>query len=424
MYELSTLDNGLRVLSVTMPYLQSASVGFFMAVGSRYESDALAGASHFVEHMLFKGTALRPTAWDIAEAIEGKGGVFNASTGPETTLFWAKVATANLLEALDVLSDMLLNATFDEQEMEKERDVIAEEINYSLTMPASLAQIRVNELQWPEHPLGRDVAGTPQSVADISRQALLAFQADHYRPGETILTVAGPVTHQELLTMVESTLADWEPGPRMLYDPAPSPNGQNDPRILVETKDSEQVQIGMSFAGMSRQDPSRFALRLLNILLGEGMRSRLFQEVRERLGLAYNVGSYVTTMQDTGTVGAYAGVAANRTEQALHAILAQFDRMRQELVAEDELQAAREFIRGRLALSLEDPFTLASWYARQELLEPEVLEPEEALTRIDAVRAEDIQCMAQTMFRPDRLNLAMVAPFSDNGDRFRQAVNF
>ena len=424
MYRLSTLDNGLRVLPVTMPYLQSVSVGFFMGVGSRYESDALAGASHFVEHMLFKGTERRPTAWDIAEAIEGKGGVFNASTGLETTLYWAKVATAHLPDALDVLSDMLLNATFDPAEMEKERDVIAEEINYSLTMPASLAQMRANELQWPEHPLGRDVAGTPQSVATISRQALLAFRSDHYRPGDTILSVAGPVTHEDLLDLVESNLAGWEPGPRMHYTPAPSPNGQNDPRILVETKDSDQVQISMSFAGMSRQDPNRFALRLLNILLGEGMRSRLFQEVRERLGLAYNVGSYVTTMQDTGTVGAYAGVAEDRTEEALQAILAQFDLMRQELVAEDELQAARQFIRGRLALSLEDPFTLASWYARQELLEPEVLEPEEALTRIDSVQAEHIRNMAQAMFRPDRLNLAIVAPFSDNGDRFRQTVNF
>ena len=157
----------------------------------------------------------RPTARDIAESIEGKGGVFNASTGLETTLYWAKVATAHLPEALDVLSDMLLNATFDAEEMEKERAVIAEEINYSLTMPASLAQMRANELQWPGHPLGRDVAGTQQSVAEISRQALLDFRAAHYRPGETILSVAGPVSHEELLSLVESNLAGWEPGPQM-----------------------------------------------------------------------------------------------------------------------------------------------------------------------------------------------------------------
>jgi len=191
MYELSTLDNGLRVLTVTMPYLQSVSMGLLVGVGSRYEDEAQAGASHFIEHMLFKGTPRRPSARHIAEAIEGKGGVFNASTGVETTLYWAKVAAPQ----------------------EKERTVIAEEINYALDAPYSLAHILVNQMQWPDHPLGRDVAGTQESVASLGRDTLLDYLSTHYRPGRSILSVAGPTPHKEILALVDFYLGGWEPGP-------------------------------------------------------------------------------------------------------------------------------------------------------------------------------------------------------------------
>jgi len=247
MYELTTLDNGLRILTVPMPHLQSVSLGFFLAVGSRYESEAVAGASHFIEHMLFKGTARWPTASDIAEAIEGKGGLFNASTGLELTLYWAKVAAAHLPQALDVLSDMLLHATFDPAEMEKERAVIVEEINYSLDAPDSLAQILVSQLQWPDHPLGRDVAGTRQSVSGLSRDALLAYLADHYRPNRTIVGLAGRVTHQQAVALINSCLADWEPGPGSPCEPAPS--DRRGPRLHVEFKTTEQAHPPFSFAG-------------------------------------------------------------------------------------------------------------------------------------------------------------------------------
>ncbi len=420
MYELTTLDNGLRILTVPMPHLQSVSLGFFLAVGSRYESEAVAGASHFIEHMLFKGTARWPTARDIAEAIEGKGGLFNASTGLELTLYWAKVAAAHLPQALEVLSDMLLRATFDPAEMEKERAVIVEEINYSLDAPDSLAQILVSQLQWPDHPLGRDVAGTRQSVSGLSRDALLAYLADHYRPNRTIVGLAGRVTHQQAVALINSCLADWEPGPTTPCEPAPS--DRRGPRLHVEFKTTEQAHLHFSFAGPSRCDPDQYGARLLNVILGEGMSSRLFQEVRERLGLAYDIESYVSTLQDAGTIGVYAGVSTAQAEPAIRAILGELDRLRQDPVSPDELEKAREFIRGRLALSLEDSFTVASWYAQQELLGPEVLGPEEVIARFEAIQATDIQRLAQTIFRPERLNLAVVGPFADNGDRFRRAV--
>jgi predicted Zn-dependent peptidase len=422
MYELATLSNNLRVLTVTLPHVQSVSLGLFLGVGSRYESEALAGASHFIEHMLFKGTARRPTARAIAEAIEGKGGIFNASTGLETTLYWAKVAAAHLPEALDVLSDMLLHAAFEASEMEKERAVISEEINYSLDSPESLAQILVSELQWPNHPLGRDVAGTRQSVARLSRDMLLDYRAGHFRPGETILGLAGRVTSEEAAALAESYLAEWEPGPPATFEPAPP--DRHGPQVDTRFKMTEQTHLCFSFAGLSRSNPDRFALRLLNVILGEGMQSRLFQEIRETLGLAYTVDSYASAMQDTGAIGVYAGVGANRTEEAIHAILGQLDRLRQEPIPEDELQKAKEFVTGRQALSMEDSFTVAAWYARQQLLSPEVLSPEDVVAYFEAVQASDIQRLAQAIFQTERLNLAIVGPFSENGDHFRQMVHF
>jgi predicted Zn-dependent peptidase len=424
MYELSALDNGLRILTVTMPHLKSVSLGFFVGVGSRYECETMSGASHFIEHMLFKGTDRRPTAHEIAESIEGKGGMFNASTSLEATLYWAKVAQAHLPETMDVLSDMLLHATFDQNEIDKERSVIGEEISFSMESPESLAQLRVNDMMWPNHPLGRDVAGTTASVAGLSRDDLLGFLSDHYRPGSTILGVAGNIGHETVVDLAEEHLGHWQPGPAMTYEPAPPPPKLDGPNVHTEFKETEQAQLSLSFSGMSREDPDRYALRVLNIILGEGMRSRLFQEIRERLGLAYLVGSYVTALQDTGAVGAYAGVAADRTEDAVRAILNQMDLMRWELVPDKELKSAREFIRGRTALSMEDPFALAAWYARQELLEAEVVDPETALGLIDSVEAEDVQRVARMLFSPDRLHLAVVGPFSENGNALRRAAAF
>jgi predicted Zn-dependent peptidase len=420
MHELTTLDNGLRVLTVTLPHVQSVSLGFFLAVGSRYESAEVSGISHFAEHMLFKGTERWPTARDIAEAIEGRGGLVNASTGLETTLYWAKVASAHTAEAMDVLADMLLRATFAPVEMEKERSVIVEEINYALDTPDSLVQILVANLQWPGHALGRDVAGSRDTVNAISRDSLHSYVRSHYMPGTTILGLGGHITHDEAVALARDALGDWRNGPPAVWDPAPLTH--NGASVQIEHRDTEQAHLAFSFAGLSRRDPDRFVLRLLNTILGEGMRSRLFQEVRERLGLAYTVDSFTTTLQDTGALGIYAGVAVERTTEAVRAILDELDRMRQEPVPEDEIAKAKEFVRGRLALSLEDSFAQAAWYTRQELLGPEVLEPEEVVAYTEAVQPADIQRVAGFVFQQNRLNLAVVGPFARNGDEIRRAA--
>jgi predicted Zn-dependent peptidase len=422
MHESSRLSNGLQVLTVTMPHVQSATIGIFTRVGSRFESDTHAGASHFIEHMLFKGTPRRPTPREIAEAIEGRGGVFNASTGLEATLYWAKVAATYVPEALDVISEMILHSKFDPEDIETERGVIAEEIKYALDAPDSLVQLRVAELQWPEHPLGRDIAGSIQSVDGLSREALLDYMAAHYHPGDTVLALAGLVEHSQSLAWAKEYLSEWEPGPPATYEPAPS--NHDGPRLHLEARDTEQVHLSFSFTGLSRADPDRFVLRLLNVILGEGMRSRLFQEIRERLGLAYSIDSYVSTLLDCGSIGIYAGVATASAEKAITAILDQLDRFRQELVPTDELNKAREFTKGRLALALEDSFSVASWYARQEILGPEVLAPEDVLAHLDAIRPTDIQRLAQDLLQEEQLNLAAVGPFAGGRDRLSQVAHF
>jgi predicted Zn-dependent peptidase len=421
MYELTTLSNGLRVLTVTLPHVQSVALGFFLGVGSRYESDALAGASHFVEHMLFKGTHRRPSARDIAEAIEGRGGVFDATTGLESTLYWAKVAAPHLPEALDVLSDMLLHATFDADDVEKERAVIIEELKYVRETPDSLAQMLANQLQWPQHPLGRDVAGTRQSVGSLDRRALLGFRTCYYHPGSTVLAMAGQVDHGEAVALSERHLAGWRRGSAASFEPAPT--NSYGPKFRVHTKDSEQVHLSFSFEGLARDDPDRFALRLLNVILGEGMRSRLFQEVRERLGLAYSVDSYLSTFRDSGALGIYGGVAVESVSEAIEAIVQQLDTLRQEPVSHEELEKACGFTTGRLALALENSFAVASWYAHQVLFGSEVLEPNQVIAHYESVQTQDIQRLARHLFQADRLNLAAVGPLSGDEAPLHSAVH-
>jgi len=421
MYELTTLENGLRVLTVSVPYVQSVSMGFFLRVGSRCESDALCGASHFIEHMFFKGTKRRPTARDVADTIEGRGGILNGSTGVESTLLWAKVAAAHVPEAMDLLSDMLLNSTFDPHELEKERAVIIEEVRYEVDTPDSLVEILASRLQWPDHPLGREIAGSAETIGSVSREALLQYRQEHYLPGLAVLAVAGQVRHSKAVGLARSLLSDWRPGPSPACAPAPADS--NGPRLHVQYKDTEQSHIGLSFTGLHRGHPDRHVLGLLTVILGGGMRARLFQQVRETLGLAYSIDCYTDQFEDTGSVGIYAGVAPESARLAVQAILGELDRLRQEAVPEDELQKAKDFSRGRLALALEDPTALASWYARQELLGPDVLDPGKVMAGDDKVRARDIQRLAQALFRPERLSLAVVGPERDD-DQFYRAAHF
>jgi len=407
----TSLDNGLRVLTFTMPHTRAVSVSFFVGTGARYETEEVAGVSHFVEHMLFKGTTRRPTARHISEAIEGIGGYSNAYTDQETTTYWAKVAAPHFTEAADVLIDMLRCSTFDPAEIEKERRIIAEEINMTIDMPDQWVGILLGQVVWPDHPLGRDVAGTHETVAGITRDKLLEHMEHHYLPGRTVVSVAGNVTYQEVAETITERLREWPSAPAAGYLPAP--DGASSPRWLVEDRPTEQGHLCLAVPGLPRAHPDRFVLGLLNAVLGEGMSSRLFLEVREAQGLAYAVDSSPSMLDETGLLVVYAGVDPERAPQAIRAVLGELDRLRQEPVPEAELNKAREYVKGRLVLGLEDSGAVSAWYGRQALLLDQILTPDDVIAAYDAVAAADVQRLAQTLFTGGQLYLAAVGPFGD-----------
>ena len=419
MYQRTVLNNGLRILTSTMPHTHSVSIVFFIGVGSRYESDEQSGASHFIEHVLFKGTAKRPTASEIAIAIEQIGGLFNASVGQEESTYWVKVTQPHLDIAIDVLVDMLRHAKFDQSEIDKERGVIIKEINLTLDTPDDLVQLLNNQLVWPNHPLGRDVAGTKESIASLDRDRLLAYMNNHYLPNNTVVSIAGNVEHEAVVNQIAASLGDWARAEVASYQPAE--DGQSEPRVRVHDKDTRQAYLCLSVPGLPRDHPDCFNLRLLNAVLGEGMGSRLFTCIRERRDLAYSVNSYISALYDTGVVGVYAGVAPEHIETATKAILEEWDKLRQEEIPPQELARAKDFIKGQLLFLMEDSLSVAIWFGSQEILFSEILTYEEAMEAIEAITAADIQRVAQKLFSEEKLNLAVVGPF-ENEDGFRELL--
>lgn len=419
-YNSTTLDNGLRVLTCAMPHTYSVGVGFYMSVGSRYEQPATAGGAHFVEHMLFKGTQRRPAPEAIALEIEGRGGLFNASTGQEMTVIWAKMQQTHLSLALDVLSDMLRHSLLAADEVEKERRVILEEISSSQDIPEELASLALHELTWPGHPLGWDVAGTPESVRGLQHEGLAQFLLHHYGPHNTVISVAGDVAHDQVVELAGQLLGDWpaNTAPSFLAAPADSAG----PRVALINKKIEQTHLALHLPGLARDDADRFALGLVNVILGEGMSSRLFVEIRERLGLAYAVDSYVSHLADTGVTGVYAAVAPERALEALSAILAQLQRLRTEPVDAKTLHSAKEYIKGRLLLGLEDTMAVSGWFGRQEALAGEKLTVEQIIERVARVEAEELMAVAQRLFQAGRGRLAVVGPHKRRDEARFQAL--
>ncbi len=420
MYKEFTLNNGLRLLMVPVSGFQSVSAGIFVGVGSRYESDKLGGASHFIEHMLFKGTSRRPTARLIAEAIEGVGGLSNAYTDQELTVYYAKVAAAQAATAVDVLVDMVRNPLFDAVEIEKERTVIGEELNMVYDAPDDWLDVLVDQLLWPNHPLGRNVAGTEQSLAGLNRNRLADFYRRHYHPQNTLIALAGAVESDTLVTQLVNLLEDWQPAERPTFLAAPPP--QNEPRWCIENRAIEQGHLGLALPGLSRAHPDRYALSLLNAVLGDGMSSRLFQTIREEKGLAYAVDSSLSMLQDTGSMVIYAGVDPDRAAETLQTIRQELDRLCQEPVAAAELRKTKEYVKGRLVLGLEDSYSQAAWIAYQAIFRDTIKTPQESIEAYEAVTAAEVQAMAQHIFRPDFMKLAAVGPFGQGEELIRRVA--
>lgn len=411
MHRKTTLDNGLRIITDHMPHTRSASICIFIGAGSRYETEALSGASHFVEHMLFRGTEKRLSSCDLSAEIEGVGGILNAATDRETTVYWCKVPQPHFEMGLDVLCDMLIASRFDPVDVEKERTVVIEEINMSYDAPSSLVGLIIDGLMWRNHPLGRDIAGTKKSVGALTRTALVSYMAQRYRPTGTVVSVAGNVTHREAVTAVKQRLGRWgATGQDKGFRPYIAKTGH---RLKVEKRDIEQTHLCLALPGLSVFDPRCYALDIMNIILGEGMSCRLFTKVRDELGLAYSISSYAEHFSDTGAITVYAGVDASKLTLALEAIKGEVMRLRNETVPEAELVKAKELVKGRLLLRLEDSRSVASWHGAQEIIKGAIPTVDEVVAKIEAVTASAISQLAAELIQPEYLRLAVVGPVKD-----------
>ena len=407
MYEKTILDNGLRLVTAAMPHTRAVSIGIFIGTGSRYETDAQAGISHFIEHLCFKGTPTHPTAADISAVIEGVGGMINAGTDRELTIYWCKVAQDHFVTSLEILVDMLRNSVYDPAEIEKERQVIIEEINMSLDSPQMRAVMLIDELLWPEHPLGRDIAGSKESVSAISREMIFDYLAGYYQPGNAVLAIAGDISHQELVDTVNRIIGDWKgetKGADYLRYKEKAAR-----RVKIEKRDTEQTHMIMALPGLSVYHPDRFKLDLLNVVLGEGMSSRLFTEIRDNLGLAYSIHSFTEHLLDTGAITVSAGVDKKNMKVAIQAIINELARIK-EPIPEKELTKAKEFSKGRILLRLEDSRSVSGWIGGQEVLTGEILTVDQVISMIDEVTAEELQKIAEELMLGDKIRMAVVGP--------------
>ena len=408
-FEQYQLPNGLNVATAPIPCVRSLAIGIYLPVGARYETAEESGVSHFLEHMVFKGCSGWETALDIANAVEGRGGFLNASTSQEYTSFWIKIGARHWRQSLKLLASMMQTPLLDREEMERERGVILDEIAMYRDLPEDLVSQLSNEAMWGHHPLGREIAGEPETVAALSTEELRAFHARAYRPERTVLTLAGLMDEEALRQAIVEDFGDWR-GSGQPPEMTPAPPAPAFPRYRIEQRPSEQAHLQLALPGLPRQHPQRFVMRLLNVLAGEGMSSRLWQRLREEQGLAYSVGSFVSAFHDAGVLGVFSGGDASRLFETLDGVMAVWRELQERPIPAAELARFKDYLQGRTELASEDPMGVAAWWGQQLATGAEPLSLDQAVARIAAVTAQDIQQLAQKLWRPEKLSLAYVGP--------------
>ena len=411
MYQRTVLNNGLRVLTAEMPHTRSVSMFIAVGAGSRYEPDEMAGLSHFLEHLPFKGTRSWPTALAISEAVEGVGGMMNAATDREMTSFWCKVASLHADRALPVLLDLILHPLLDPAEMEKEREVILDELRMTNDYPAEVCGLLIDRALWPDQAMGRDVGGTTESVTAIRLGDVRRYMENQYRPNNTVVAIAGAISHEDAVALVDGATQHWQPDRVLDWQPV-TPPSHDAPQILVEHRDTEETSICLGMPGFALADPDRYAATVFNGVLGDGMSSRLFQSLREERGLTYDCHSAMSSYRDCGALVVSCGTEPSRAVEAVAAI-------RQELAGmltappDAEVHKAREYIKGRLLMRLEDSRSVAAWLASQELLMGDIDVPDQVAEQIDGVSPDDVARTADRMLNHHPMRLAVVGPHHD-----------
>ncbi len=404
------LPNGIRVVTNHMPQMHSVAVGIWVGCGLRHEPKRLNGISHFVEHLVFKGTKKR-SDHEISQSIEGVGGILNASTGEEVTFFFSQVPREKFALALEVLLDITGNPVFREDYLEKQRSIVLEEIHMYEDRPSSVVQDLINEVMWGRHPLGRRILGTSDNIRRISRTEIRDYHRKMYLTGNCVVSVAGAPTHEEVVKAVRRNTRYMRRGARRAF--ARVREGEHGPRSAVKLKETEQCHFCLGMKTFHREHPDRFALKLISTLLGENMSSRLFREVREKRGLAYSIHTDIDRYVDTGAFVVSAGVVTDRVKEAVTTVLRELKKLKAKPVPKAELGRAKEFIVGLAEMGMDRVMTQMMWTGESLLLSRKIMGMEEVIRRIHAVTREDIQRIANDIFVENQLKLAAVGPIPE-----------
>jgi len=412
MHYKTVLSNGVRVVTGPMTGVRSASLIFYYGVGSRFEEPRIQGVSHFLEHMLFKGTEKRPDPMMISQQIEGIGGTLNAGTGRESTNYWCKVPSTHFAMAFEVLADIIRNSVIDSAELDKERSVIIEEIRSVNDSPEDLVHDVIDEVVWGDQGIGRPIAGTEDTVSNIDREGMVDFWRRNYRPERLVIAAGGDITHEQTVELAEMYFGDLvAQGPGNEFDL--TRNEQKETKIHLVNRETEQAHLCLAMPALSYSTERRYVQGTIEAILSSGMSSRLFQEIREKRGLVYSVYGYFRPYADIGQAVVYAGTDLERVEETVGAIVGELRKLRDDGVPEEELQRTKDLRKGRLLMGLEDSRSVASWVGSQELTYGEIRTPEEVMVKIEQVTAKQVKELAEEIFQPEKLSLALIGPYDD-----------
>lgn len=420
-YTEKVLSNGLTVLQVPSTDAESVVVDFFVKTGSRSETTKENGISHFLEHFLFKGTKKYPSALAISSLIDSIGGEMNANTGKEHTQFYIKAASHHLKLIFEVLTDMLQNSLLDEAELEREKGVIVEEINMYKDTPMYEIENILEQQMWPKDALGRDIAGTKETVTKFNREMFQDYINRHYQTPNMILGVSGKYNQAELNKLIQTHWAKYPK--KRYYGWEKVSDRQAAPRLKLQYKVTEQAHLVMGFKGLAYGDKRNAAQSVLSAVLGGGMSSRLFMEVREKRGLCYYVRSSGGNYQDTGVFNIGAGVQIGKIEEALKVIIQELSKVKNKKIESGELQKAKEYIKGKTVLALEDNQVRLDWFLDRAAFHPKITTPTEAFKKIDAVTSADIQKVSRDLFQSKKMTLAVIGPYKQ-AKIFKKILSF
>ncbi|HHV64417.1 MAG TPA: insulinase family protein [Peptococcaceae bacterium] len=399
MYQKHVLPNGVRVLTEEIDHVRSVAIGVWVGAGSRNETEGYEGISHFIEHMFFKGTKNR-TAKQLAETLEAVGGQLNAFTTKEFTCYFARVLDEDISLAIDVLSDMFFNSTFETKEIEKEKNVVIEEIKMYQDTPDELIHDLFSQYVWNDHPLGKPILGVEESINSLTREKILAYLETRYTPDQVVIAVAGKLNHEDII----NALAGFGDFKRERKIPA---TGKPQARVFRSSmsKDTEQMHLIVGVPGLGQDDEDMYALHIINSILGGGLSSRLFQEIREQRGLAYSVYSYHSTYADTGLFAVYAGTNPAKTEEVIKCILHEMNKIKSQGITEEELTKTKAQIKGNLLLGLESVSSRMNRLGKTELTFGRVKTAEEAVQELEKVTLQDIKRVMERLWVKDRISV-------------------